>query len=131
MPARFSLPVLSCAFRCSSALRVAVVLCVGIATARIQAQTFAPPPGTQKYAFFPMGGNFFGDLFPNNFVDLKSGTAIGDWHCSDYTLNGHKGIDMDILGFPAQEVGVPIFAVLDGTVFDAHDGEFDMHTGSG
>jgi hypothetical protein len=108
-----------------------LVLFVGIATARVQAQAFAPPPGTQKYAFFPQGGNFFGDLFPNNFVDLKTGSGIGDWHCTDYTLNGHRGIDTDILGFAAQEIGVPIFAVLDGTVIDAHDGEFDMHTGNG
>jgi hypothetical protein len=108
-----------------------VVLFVCIATARVQAQAFAPPAGTQKYAFFPQGGNFFGDLFPNNFVDLKSGSGIGDWHCTDYTFNGHLGIDSDILGFAAQAIGVPIFAVLDGTVIDAHDGEFDMHTGNG
>ena len=106
------------------------VLLVSIATARVQAQAFAPPAGTKKYAFFPQAGNFFGDLFPNNFVDVTSGSGIGDWHCTAYTFNGHKGIDTEILGFAAQEIGVPIFAVLDGTVFDAHDGEFDMYTGS-
>jgi hypothetical protein len=108
-----------------------VVLFLGIATARVQAQAFAPPPGTQKFAFFPQGGNFFGDLFPNNFVDLTSGSGSGDWHCTDYTFNGHLGIDSDILGFTAQAIGVPIFAALDGTVIEAHDGEFDMNTGNG
>jgi hypothetical protein len=108
-----------------------VLLLVSIAVGHVQAQTFAPPPGTKKYAFFPQGGNFFGDLYPNNFVDVKSGAGVGDWHCTDYTIDGHRGIDSDILGFTAQEIGVPIFAVLDGTVLDAHDGEFDMHTGSG
>lgn len=108
-----------------------VVLFIGIATARVQAQAFAPPPGTQKFAFFPQGGNFFGDLFPNNFVDLNPSSQIGDWHCTNYTFNGHLGIDTDIRGFAAQAIGVPIFAVLDGTVIDAHDGEFDMHTGNG
>ena len=108
-----------------------VILFVVIATARVQAQDFAPPPGTQKFAFFPHGGNFFGDLFANNFVDLNSGSGIGDWHCTDYTYNGHLGIDTGILGFTAQAIGVPIFAALDGTVIAAHDGEFDMNTGNG
>ena len=110
---------------------VGVLLLVGIAVARVQAQAFAPPAGTQKYAFFPQGGNFFSDLFPNNFVDLNSGSGIGDWHCTNYTYNGHLGIDTGILGFAAQAIGVPIFAVLDGTVVQAHDGEFDMNTGNG
>ncbi len=79
-----------------------LIVLVSIAVARVQAQTFAPPPGTQKYAFFPQGGNFFGDLFPNNFVDITGGSGIGDWHCTDYTFNGHKGIDTEILGFAAQ-----------------------------
>ena len=108
-----------------------VILFVVIATARVQAQALAPPPGTQKFAFFPHGGNFFGDLFANNFVDLNSGSGIGDWHCTDYTYNGHLGIDTGILGFTAQAIGVPIFAALDGTVIAAHDGEFDMNTGNG
>ena len=108
-----------------------VILFVVIATARAQAPAFAPPPGTQKYAFFPHGGNFFEDLFPNNFVDLTTSSGIGDWHCTDYTYNGHLGIDTGILGFTAQAIGVPIFAVLDGTVIAAHDGEFDMNTGNG
>src|SRR5688572_267041 len=100
---------------------VGVVLLVSIAVARVQAQTFAPPAGTQEFPFFPHGGNFFGDLFPNNFVDLTNGTGIGDWHCTNYTYDGHLGIDTGILGFTAQEIGVPIFAALDGTVIAAHD----------
>jgi Peptidase family M23 len=50
---------------------------------------------------------------------------------SDYTYNGHLGIDTEIKGFAAQAVGVPIFAALDGTVIETHDGEPDMNTQGG
>jgi hypothetical protein len=40
------------------------------------------------------------------------------------TGNGLQGI----YGFREQSIGVPIFAALDGTVVDAHDGEDDMNT---
>jgi hypothetical protein len=93
-----------------------------------QANQFVPPPGIKKYAFYPQAGNFFGDLFPNNFVDLDATSGIQDWRCGNYTYDGHLGIDTDIAGFAAQAIGVPIFAALDGTVLEAHDGEFDMNT---
>src|SRR5437763_241523 len=89
---------------------------------------FTAPTCGKKYAFYPHGGNFFGDLFPTNFVDLDNSTGVLDWHCTNYTYDGHLGIDTEILGFPAQAVGVPIFAALDGTVIEAHDGEPDMNT---
>jgi murein DD-endopeptidase MepM/ murein hydrolase activator NlpD len=47
---------------------------------------------------------------------------------SDYTYDGHLGIDTEIAGFTAQAIGVPIFAALDGMVVEAHDGEPDMNT---
>ena len=98
-------------------------------TSKVFAQAnFAPSTCAKKYSFYPQGGNFFGDLFPNNFVDLDNSSGILDWHCGNYTYDGHLGIDTEILGFPAQAVGVPIFAVLDGTVLEAHDGEPDMNT---
>jgi hypothetical protein len=93
-----------------------------------QDSPFAPPPGVQKFSFYPQGGNFFGDLFPTNFVDLDSTSGILAYNGTDYTYDGHDGCDTEILGFPAQAVGVPIFAVLDGTVTVAHDGEPDMNT---
>lgn len=98
---------------------------------KLSAQAFSVPTCAKKYSFYPQGGNFFVDLFSNNFVDLDNSSGILDWHCGHYTYNGHNGIDTDILGFPAQAVGVPIFAILDGTVIAAHDGEFDMNTGNG
>jgi hypothetical protein len=54
-----------------------VALCGGAARlALAQANNFVPPPGIQKYAFYPQGGNFFGDLYPVNFVDLDPTTGI-------------------------------------------------------
>ena len=88
-----------------------------------------PPPGLRKYAFFPQAGNFWGDLFPNNFVDLDfTSPGILDYHGTAYTYDGHHGIDSDLCTFTEQSIGVPIFAALDGTVVAAHDGEFDMNT---
>jgi hypothetical protein len=99
------------------------------ASSTILAQgNFTAPTCNKKYPFYPQGGNFFDDLFPTNFVDLDNSAGILDWHCTNYTYDGHLGIDTEILGFPAQAVGVPIFAALDGTVIETHDGEPDMNT---
>jgi hypothetical protein len=84
--------------------------------------------GPQPYTFHPQAGTLWQDLFINNFVDLDPGSGFKDFDCSDYTFNGHKGHDSDIDSFKRQEIGVPIFSALDGTVVDAHDGEFDMNT---
>lgn len=100
-------------------------------TGDVHAQNFAPPGSAQKYSFYPQAGNFFGDLWPNNFVDLDTTAGIRAYNGSDYTYDGHRGIDTEIKGFAAQAVGVPVFAALDGTVIEAHDGEFDMNTQSG
>ncbi len=87
--------------------------------------------GPQPYTFHPQAGTLWQDLFMNNFVDLDPSTGAKDWDCSGYTYNGHMGHDSDIKSFQEQVIGVPIFAALDGTVVDAHDGEFDRHTTSG
>lgn len=82
-----------------------------------------------RFAFYPQGGTLWQDLFPTNFVDLDPGTGLLDWHGTAYTYDGHNGIDGGIgAGWAAQDIGVPIFAVLDGVVEDAHDGEFDRNT---
>ena len=87
--------------------------------------------GPQPYTFHPQAGTLWQDLFMNNFVDLDPSTGAKDWDCSGYTYNGHMGHDSDIKSFQEQVIGVPIFAALDGTVVDAHDGEFDRHTTAG
>jgi murein DD-endopeptidase MepM/ murein hydrolase activator NlpD len=66
-----------------------------------------------------------------NYVDLDPGSGIRDWDCTDITYNGHGGLDSGMPSFKRQAIGVPIFAALDGTVVEAHDGEPDMNTAMG
>ncbi len=77
------------------------------------------------YRLFPMAGSLDRDRFHTNFVDLDQGSGILDYACSSISYDGHQGIDTTILRLEAQEVGVPIYAALDGTVVYTHDGEPD------
>lgn len=81
------------------------------------------------YLLHPQGGNVNGDLWPNGFVDLDPTAGIGDFACSEITYDGHRGHDTDLRTFVEQEIGVPVFAALDGTVADLHDGEPDHNLG--
>ncbi|MCI0388092.1 MAG: peptidoglycan DD-metalloendopeptidase family protein [Acidobacteria bacterium] len=67
-------------------------------------------------------------LYIGNFVDLDPSDGILDWDCSQYIYNGHNGIDIGIRSFAEQEIGVPVWAALDGVVAQTHDGETDMNT---
>lgn len=80
------------------------------------------------YEIYPQAGNLWQDLFIPAYVDLDPSSGIQDWDCTQYTYNGHTGNDSAIRTFREQAIGVPIFAPLDGTVVDAHDGEPDMNT---
>ncbi|MBS1715948.1 MAG: M23 family metallopeptidase [Armatimonadetes bacterium] len=80
------------------------------------------------YLVYPFGGVLGEDVFPNNYVDLDPTSGLKDWDCSNYTYDGHLGIDLDIKGFGEKAVGVPVFAPLDGTVVQTNDGEFDENT---
>ncbi|MGE0481486.1 MAG: peptidoglycan DD-metalloendopeptidase family protein [Phycisphaerae bacterium] len=84
----------------------------------------APP----LYPFHPQAGNLWGDVLTNNFVDLDASGAVLSYDCSDWSYNGHGGHDVDLRDFGHQDVGVPIFAALDGTVVYALDGNFDRNT---
>ena len=78
------------------------------------------------YPFFPHAGVLGRDLLIVNFTDQDPSTGlIRDWDCSDYTYDGHHGHDSLIRSFREQAIGVPVFAVRDGVVVDAHDGEPD------
>lgn len=81
-----------------------------------------------SYAFWPQGGTLGRDVFTNNFVDLDPTTGLRDYDCGNWTYDGHNGHDMDLRSFSEQAAGVPIFAVLDGTVVDVLDGQPDMNT---
>lgn len=88
----------------------------------------ASQTGPLPYEIYPQAGNLWQDLFIPAYVDLDPGSGILDWDCTQYTYNGHTGNDSAIRTFREQAIGVPIFAPLDGTVVDVHDGEPDMNT---
>lgn len=80
------------------------------------------------YTFFPQAGRLGQDIFVLHFADVDSGGGARDWDCSSYTYNGHPGHDSAIRSFREQVIGVPVYAVLDGTVVDLRNGEPDMNT---
>lgn len=84
--------------------------------------------GPQRYRFLPHAGNLWKDLPAPNYLDLDPTAGLLDWDCSQYTYDGHTGMDTPIVSFKAQNIGVPVFAALDGVVVDAHDGEPDTNT---
>jgi hypothetical protein len=84
--------------------------------------------GPASYPFQPIAGTIWQDRFIMNFVDLDSSSGILDWDCTGFTYDGHQGHDLVLRHFGEQDVGVPVFAALDGTVVARHDGEFDRNT---
>jgi hypothetical protein len=80
-----------------------------------------------RYAFYPLGGIVGKDIFLTYTVDLDPTTGIRDFECSQYTYDGHRGLDVTLASFRQQDIGVPVFAALDGTVVVAHDGEPDRN----
>jgi murein DD-endopeptidase MepM/ murein hydrolase activator NlpD len=88
--------------------------------------TKAPGTVLQRYPFLPIGGILGNDLGINNFVDLNpAASAILDAFGGAATYDGHTGHDIDLTSFTEQDLGVPVFAALDGTVSSVHDGEYD------
>ena len=96
--------------------------------------TFAPvsaytagAPG--MYKFWPQAGNLWRDLSLGNYTDLDPATDVRrDWNCGTRNYDGHKGYDVSILSFEEKDIGVPIFAVLDGRVTSRSDGNPDENT---
>jgi hypothetical protein len=85
------------------------------------------------YRFWPQSGTWFTDLLPPGYVDVDPTVgAFHDYACHPFTYDGHAGIDTPVHSFAEKNIGVPVFAALDGVVVDRHDGEFDeVVTGSG
>jgi murein DD-endopeptidase MepM/ murein hydrolase activator NlpD len=91
----------------------------------------APGPrgASLSYPVFPVGAREWQDLVMSNYVDLDpSEGGIQDWNCTGYTYDGHKGADALIGTFDHQLIGVPVTAVLDGTVVWTQDGFPDQNT---
>ena len=73
----------------------------------------------QPYAFVPIGGNVYDDVFLQNFVDLEAAPDLLDFTGGNFTLSGETGEDVVLRSFAEQDLGVPVFAALDGTVSQA------------
>lgn len=85
--------------------------------------------GAGEFTFFPQAGIVWRDLYPSNFVDLDPGPGLRDYACGTQTYDGHTGTDTGIRSFREMDIGVPIFAALDGEVIAVQDGEFDRNHG--
>ncbi|MCB2153986.1 M23 family metallopeptidase [bacterium] len=92
---------------------------------RVEGGVILPPT---LYPFYPQAGEFWGDIFPNNFVDLDPSAGIQDYECTGYTYDTHQGIDSDITTWTRKDIGVPVYAALPGTVVAIQDGNFDEQT---
>ena len=93
-----------------TALTIAAALA---ATAAAGAE--APRP---LLSFYPQAGTLGQDVFVANHVDLDDGPGILDFACSGDTYDGHTGQDTGIRSFREVALGVPVFAALDGRVFN-------------
>jgi murein DD-endopeptidase MepM/ murein hydrolase activator NlpD len=82
-----------------------------------------------EFAFYPQAGILWRDLYPNNFVDLDAGPGVRDYACGTQTYDGHTGTDSEVRSFREMDIGVPVFAALDGRVISVQDGEFDRNHG--
>jgi hypothetical protein len=71
------------------------------------------------------------DLYVYNFVDLDPGPGIRDWACGSQSYDGHTGEDSTIRSFREMDIGVPVFAALDGRVLSVQDGFYDRQFGPG
>ena len=89
-------------------------------------------PGTrgvyEPFPIFPVGGIEWGDLIMRRYVDLDSGEGtVQEWNCGAYTYD-NSVVNMALVkSFDHQLIGVPVIAVLDGTVVELRDSEPDQN----
>jgi len=103
-----------------------LALCFAVAAA---ASGAGGANGAGELTFYPQAGILWRDLYPNNFVDLDPGPGLRDYACGAQTYDGHTGTDSDLRSFREMDIGVPVFAALDGRVISVQDGEFDRNHG--
>jgi len=88
-----------------------------------------PAEAAQLYAFYPIGGRLDRDVWPSQYFDDDPGVGgVLDWDCGTRTYDHHNGTDTALRSFGEQDVGVPIYAVLDGIVIGTQDGQPDKNT---
>ena len=84
---------------------------------------------TDAMSIYPQAGILWRDLYPTNFVDLDPGPGLRDYACGTQTYDGHTGTDTIVRSFREMDIGVPVFAALDGDVIAVQDGFFDREHG--
>ena len=84
---------------------------------------------TDVFPIFPQAGIVWKDLYPTNFVDLDPAPGLRDYACGTQTYDGHTGSDTIVRSFREMDIGVPVFAALDGEVISVQDGFFDREHG--
>lgn len=112
-----------------TARRSLVLLCTFAVAVAGLASGAGGANGAAELTFYPQAGILWRDLYVNNFVDLDPGPGLRDYACGTQTYAGHTGIDTDIRSFREMDIGVPVFAALDGRVISIQDGEFDRNHG--
>jgi hypothetical protein len=82
------------------------------------------------FAFWPQGGILGRDLTFANSVDLDpaAGSTLDPW-CGHRTYDGHTGEDITVRSFREVDLGVPVFSLTDGTIFEVQDGMYDYRFG--
>jgi murein DD-endopeptidase MepM/ murein hydrolase activator NlpD len=88
----------------------------------------ADPPS--PLPIYPQAGIIGKDLFVTNHVDLDPGPGLRDFACGTQTYDGHTGQDSIIRSFREMDIGVPVFAALDGEVISTQDGFYDREFGT-
>ena len=79
-----------------------------------------------KYLLFPMGGVLMQDTRVSVFSDMDNLLSdVLDPFCGKLTYDSHIGVDSTILTFVEQKAGVPVFAVLGGSVIEVGNGVKD------
>src|SRR5262245_34131528 len=79
--------------------------------------------------FYPQAGILWQDLYISNHVDLDPGPGVRDYACGTQTYDGHTGQDSVIRSFREMDIGVPVFAAMDGRVISIQDGASDRNFG--
>jgi len=100
-------------------------------TVTINPVTFSSPFQDETRFVTPLGGTWGTHWWINNYADLDTTTGQkADYTGGDETYDGHDALDIDIDGFAAQDIGVPIFAAAGGVVVQRADGNYDRNTTS-
>lgn len=71
---------------------------------------------------FPTSDEDYVHFYPTAYYDHG---GVTDWACGDLTYSGHRGSDFGVGSWTGMDEGRDVVAAADGTVVDAHDGEYD------